>query len=309
MSAGLLEYDWMLSNKERPWHGIGTVVEDAPTSDDAIKIAKLDWKVTQVPVMSNGIEIPNYFCNFREDINMPLGIVKGRYKVVQNNEAFDFVDNIIENDEIECHYETAGSLFNGKKIFLLVKLPNKELLGDDVENYLFFTNSHDGSSALTAGITNVRVVCNNTLQMALAGAKRTWNCRHTENIASKKKQAQEALGLAVHYMDSMSDMAEEFFKKKINEEKFFRRLFEKNSFNLCEKNKEQAVERMHIIYNQKDDLQNFKGTAWGMYNAVADYCSNTVPYRMTEKYAENKLNKTLVGFNMLSTAQDILMAA
>ena len=174
MSAGLLEYDWMLSNKERPWHGIGTVVEDAPTSDDAIKIAKLDWKVTQVPVMSNRIEIPNYFCNFREDINMPLGIVKGRYKVVQNNEAFDFVDNIIGNDKIECCYETAGSLFNGKKIFLLVKLPNKELLGDDVENYLFFTNSHDGSSALTAGITNVRVVCNNTLQMALAGAKRTW---------------------------------------------------------------------------------------------------------------------------------------
>ena len=118
MAHGLMDYDWMVSAKERPWHGIGTVVEDAPTSDEAIKLAKLDWDVVQVPVMANGIEIPNYFCNMRDDVNLPLGIVKGRYKIVQNTEAFDFVDNIIGNDEIECHYETAGSLFNGKKILL-----------------------------------------------------------------------------------------------------------------------------------------------------------------------------------------------
>lgn len=309
MSAGLLEYDWMMSAKERPWHGIGTVVEEAPTSKDAIKIAKLDWDVIQVPVMANNVEIPNYFCNFRDDLNIPLGIVKGRYKIVQNNEAFDFVDNIIENGDVECRYETAGSLFNGKKIFLLVKLPNKELLGDDVENYLFFTNSHDGSSALTAGITNVRVVCNNTLQMAIRKAKRTWTCRHTESITGKKQQAQEALGLAIKYMDSMDEIAEKMAQKKINEEKFFRRLFEKDNFSLCEKNIENAIERMHVIYNEKDDLQNFKGTAWGMYNAIADYCSNTTPYRKTSTYEENKLNKSLVGFPMLSTAQEILMAA
>lgn len=309
MAAGLLDYDWMMSAKERPWHGIGTVVEEAPTSKDAIKIAKLDWDVIQVPVMANNVEIPNYFCNFRDDLNMPLGIVKGRYKIVQNNEAFDFVDNIIGNGDVECRYETAGSLFNGKKIFLLVKLPNKELLGDDVENYLFFTNSHDGSSALTTGITNVRVVCNNTLQMAIRGAKRTWTCRHTESITGKKQQAQEALGLAIKYMDSMDEIAEKMAQKKINEEKFFRRLFEKDNFSLCEKNIENAIERMHIIYNEKDDLQDFKGTAWGMYNAIADYCSNTTPYRKTSTYEENKLNKSLVGFPMLSTAQEILMAA
>lgn len=309
MAHGFMNYDWMLSTKERPWHGIGTVVQDSPTSEDAIRIAKLDWKIIQVPVMANGNEIPNYFANIRSDTNEALGVVKGRYKVIQNIEAFDFVDSIIGNGDVECRYETAGSIFNGRKIFLLVKLPNKELLGDQIENYLFFTNSHDGSSALTAGLTNVRVVCNNTLQMALRGAKRTWTCRHTESISGKKKQAQEALGLAITYMDSMSNVAEDMFQKKINEEIFFRRLFEKNSFSLCEKNKEEAIERMHIIYTQKDDLQNFKGTAWGMYNAVADYCSNTLPYRKTSKFEENKLNKSLVGFPILSTAQDILMVA
>lgn len=309
MAAGLLKYDWMMSAKERPWHGIGTVVEEAPTSEEAIKIAKLDWKVEQLPIKAGKIEIPNYFANIRMDVKEPLGIVKNRYRIVQNSEAFDFVDDIIGNSDVECRYETAGSLFNGKKIFLLVKLPNKELLGDDVENYLFFTNSHDGSSALTAGITNVRVVCNNTLQMAIRGAKRTWTCRHTESITGKKQQAQEALGLAIKYMDSMDEIAEKMAQKKINEEKFFRRLFEKDNFSLCEKNIENAIERMHIIYNEKDDLQNFKGTAWGMYNAIADYCSNTTPYRKTSTYEENKLNKSLVGFPMLSTAQEILMAA
>lgn len=310
MAHGLMDYDWMVSAKERPWHGIGTVVEDAPTSDEAIKLAKLDWDVVRVPVMANGVEIPNYFCNMRNDVNLPLGIVKGRYKIVQNTEAFDFVDNIIGNDEIECHYETAGSLFNGKKIFLLVKLPNKNILGDDVENYLFFTNSHDGSSALTAGLTNIRVVCNNTLQMALKGAQRTWNCRHTESITNKKQQAQEALGLAVKYIDTMEESAEKMAQQKINEEKFFRRLFEADYIKgQCEKNKELIIERINTIYNEKDDLQNFKGTAWGLYQATCDYVSNAKPFRQTETYKENKLNKFFVGDPIIMSAQKILMAA
>lgn len=310
MSAGLLEYDWMVSAKEKPWHGIGTVVEDAPTSEDAIKMAKLDWKVEQFPIKAGKIEIPNYFANIRMDIKEPLGVVKNRYRIVQNDEAFDFVDNIVGNDEVECRYETAGSLFNGKKIFLLVKLPEKNLLGDEVENYLFFTNSHDGSSAFMAGVTNVRVVCNNTLQMAIGGAKRTWYCRHTQSIDSKKQQAQEALGLAVKYIDSMDDVAENLYQKKIDEELFFRKLFDaKYIKDQAEKNKETMIERMHIIYTEKDDLQNFKGSAWGMYNAVADYLSNSIPLRQTKTYQENKLDRFFGGDYILQTAQNILMAA
>ena len=304
---GLLEYDWMLSVKERPWHGIGSVIEDAPTSEDAIKIAKLDWKVKQYQVKANGVTLENHFCNMRTDKNIPLGVVKGRYKIVQNVEAFDFVDDIVGNKEVPCRYETAGSLFNGKRIFLLVKLPNKELLGDEVENYLFFTNSHDGTSSLMAGITNVRVVCNNTLQMAIQGSKRTWSCRHTMNITEKKQQAKESLGLAVKYMDSMNDMAEKLYQIKIDEEAFFRKLFDKS--NMAEKNKEETIERIHLIYNEKDDLQNFKGTGWGMYNAIADFVSNTIPLRMTKTYNENKLVGFFDGNKLLQTSQELLMVA
>ncbi len=309
MAAGLLQYDWMLSAKERPWHGIGTVVEEAPTSDDAIRIAKLDWTVEQFPVYANGNPIQDVFANVRSDTNEALGIVRNRYKIIQNNEAFDFVDSIVQNKHIECRYETAGSLFNGRRIFLLVKLPNKILLDDDVENYLFFTNSHDGSSALTAGITNVRVVCNNTLQMALDGAERIWRCRHTTNLEGKKQQAKESLGMAVNYMSKMEDTALEMVQKKINEEAFFRKLFELNPTGLVDKSKEETISRIHIIYTEKDDLQNFKGTAWGMYNAVADYISNTVPLRQTKRSSENKLAGFFDGNRLLQSSQDLLMAA
>jgi len=309
MSAGLMEYDWMLSAKERPWHGIGTVVEEAPTSEDAIRIARLDWTVDQFPVFANGNAVDGYFANVRSDTNEALGVVRNRYKIVQNTEAFDFVDGIIQNKHLECRYETAGSLFNGRRIFLLVKLPNKDLLGDQVENYLFFANSHDGSSALTAGITNVRVVCNNTLQMALNGAERIWRCRHTTNIEGKKQQAKEALGLAVRYMDKMGETAWEMASKKINEEAFFRQLFEKNPTALSDKSKEETISRIHLIYNEKDDLQNFKGTAWGMYNAVADYISNTVPLRQTKNASEIKLAGFFDGNKLLQASQELLMVA
>lgn len=309
MSAGLLEYDWMLSAKERPWHGIGTVVEEAPTSEDAIRIARLDWTVDQFPVFANGNEIPGYFVNVRSDTNEALGVVRNRYKIVQNTEAFDFVDGIVANKHLECRYETAGSLFNGRRIFLLVKLPNKDLLGDLVENYLFFTNSHDGSSALTAGITNVRVVCNNTLQMALEGASRIWRCRHTTNIEGKKQQAKEALGMAVKYMEGMEKTAWQMASKKINEEAFFRKLFEANPTALADKSKEETISRIHLIYSEKDDLQNFKGTAWGMYNAVADFVSNTAPLRQTKNSGEIKLASFFDGNKLLQASQDLLMVA
>ena len=310
MSAGLENFDWMMSVKERPWHGIGTVVDTAPCSADALKIAKLDWTVEQFPVQANGMEIPNYFANIRSDTNQILGVVRSRYNVLQNADAFNFIDDIIENNsDVECKYETAGSLFNGRRVFMLVRLPNQKLVGDDVENYMFFTNSHDGSSALLAGITNVRVVCNNTLQMAIKGASRTWKCHHTKNFESRKKEAAESLGLTVKYISGLDKTAREMASRKINEEAFFRRLFEQNHLKQSEKGMENMVEKIHYLYNEKDDLQNFKGTAWGMYNAISDLISNSVPGRTTEFGNHKKLEKFFDGNILLTQSQKILMVA
>ena len=309
MSAGLLEYDWMLSVRERPWHGIGTVVQDAPTSEDAIKIAKLDWEVKQYPIIANGKEIPGVYANVREDINEPLGIVRGRYRIYQNLESFKFVDEIVGNKEVPCRYETCGSLFNGKRVFMLVKLPNQTLVGDDVENYLFFTNSHDGSSSFLAGMTNVRVVCNNTLQMAVKGAQRVWRCKHTNSLEDRVQQAKESLGLAVRYLDSIQEVAYDMASTKITMDSFIKKFEELNPLQNSEKGLDKITDRIYTIYNEKDDLQNFKGTAWGIYNAVADYVSNSAPLRNTSKAAENRLASFFDGNLLLETSQKILMAA
>lgn len=307
MASGIFEYDWMFSTREKPWHGIGSIVENAPSSSEAIKIAKLDWKVKQFPMSANGKKVDGYYANIRQDNGQVLGVVKERYKIVQNAEAFNFVDDIFNDKNFEVEYETAGSLFNGKRIFLLAKLPEVMLVGDKVENYLFFTNSHDGSSSLTAGLTNIRVVCNNTLQLAIKNSPRVWKCKHTTNINTKKEQARKSIILATDYVEKIQNEAEKMARKKINAEKFFKKLFDE--VNLSEKSTEQAVERIFTIYNEKDDLQNFKGTSWGMYNAVADFVSNGKPFRETKNFKDVRLANFFDGNKLLELSQNILLAA
>ena len=304
---GIMENDTMFSgNGIRPWHGLGTVIEGTVTSDEAIKLANLGWDVIQEPVfLKNGIEIPNLFANIRSDTNEVLGTVKDKYTIVQNKEAFSFTDNIIKNSKgIDAKYETAGSLFNGKRVFMLVRLPEMDLVGDKIENYLFVSTAHDGSQGLMAGITNVRVVCNNTLQMAEKGAQRTWKLRHTQSIKDKAAEAERALGLSLSYMDRIKEDAERMAAQKVNEEKFFREFFK--TLDMAEKNKEKVLTEIRDIYLEKDDLQNFKGTGWGLYNSVADFISNSKPLRVTDKTKEWKMFEFMAGNQMLNNAQKIL---
>lgn len=310
MSHGIMENDGMFSgNGIRPWHGLGTIVAGCPTSDEAIELANLGWEVVQEPVcLQDGTVIPNFYANVRTDTKDVLGMVKDKYRIVQNKEAFEFTDNIIQNSKgIECRYETAGSLFNGKRTFLLVRLPETDLVGDAVENYLFVTNSHDGSTGLMAGITNVRVVCNNTLQLAISEAQRIWKLRHTESIKGKQAEAEQALGLALNYQDRIKEDAMRMAAQKVREEAFFKELFKK--MNLSEKATEKVGLAIADIYHEKDDLQNFKGTKWGMYNAVADYVSNGEPLRKTSTGKDWKMAGFMDGYYMLNAAQDILRKA
>ena len=153
----------MFSVREKPWHGLGTVVSEALTSAEALKEAGLDWRVYQQPIFTNfGKVIEGYRANVRSTDDKVLGVVSDRYKVVQNDEAFEFTDELLGEG---VRYETAGSLQGGRKIWLLAKLPEMYVMaGDRVSSYLVFSNTHDGSGAVRAAITPVRVVCNNTLE-------------------------------------------------------------------------------------------------------------------------------------------------
>jgi len=320
MSHMIMEDDRMMSaNMKRPWHYDETadrvaLVQDAPTSWDALKLSFMDWDVVSTPVVVNNVPVEGYKANVRADTGRVLGIVSNRYKIVQNREAFAFVDAILEQKDVPVCYETCGSLENGQRVWMLANMPKSLVLGDEVENYLFFTNAHNGKSGITAGITQVRVVCNNTLQLALGTAKRSWTTKHIGDMQAKKAEAIMTLQLASKYVADMSVYAETMAAKKISKSEldyFLDMLFpmeeegtdrEKNNISYCRNN-------ILDIYMGKDDLANFRGTAWGLYNATADFVSNTKPVRTTKTYREKLFASFLDGNVVLQQAQKILMTA
>jgi len=166
------------SVKEKPWHGMGQIIEDYPTSKEALQFAGLDYTVEKRPLFTydtenqcadeeTGIKIPEvivpeYFATIRTDNDTVLGVVGKDYEVVQNIDAFSFFDSIVGGDGIQ--YETAGALGKGERIFITAKLPGYIKVGaeDLIEKYLFLTTSHDGYGSITAAFTPVRIVCNNS---------------------------------------------------------------------------------------------------------------------------------------------------
>lgn len=159
--------------REKPWHGLGTMVMEAPDSEAALTLAGLNWNVIQknIKTVDGGNIISGFKANVRDSDNSVLGIVTDRYKVVQNMEAFAFTDALLGEG---VRYETAGSLQNGRRTWMLARLPHQYIInGEEITPYLVFMNSHDGSGSIKVAMTPVRVVCQNTLNLALATAKRS----------------------------------------------------------------------------------------------------------------------------------------
>lgn len=300
----------MFYTREKPWHGLGVRVEEAPTSADALRLAGLDWNVRSEYVLdSKGVIIPDYRANVRDRDEKVLGIVGNRYKIVQNTEAFAFTDELIGG---EVHYETAGSLKDGKQIWLLAKMPTWDIGGDEVEPYLCFSNTHDGSGAVKVCMTPVRVVCNNTLNLALNTAKRSWSMRHTENISSKLSEARDCLFLANRYMMGLSAYADTAkhislpdnqLKEYLNE--LFPVIGEPTERKV--KNSREAKEAFMVCY-YAPDIQKFRGTAWGALNAMADFVGHAQPHNDRTTYAENNWGRIMDGHILLDKLANLCIA-
>ena len=197
MSANV---ETMFYVRETPWHGLGTKVMTAPDSREALIAAGLNWNVIQEPIYTEENEpISGYKANIRDSDRRVLGVVTDRYKVVQNHAAFAFADELLGRG---VRYETAGSLQDGKKVWLLAHMPHEYIIsGERISPYLLFSNTHDGSGAVKVALTPIRVVCNNTLNLALKNAERAWSMIHTGDIQSKNKEASDTLIKAERYME------------------------------------------------------------------------------------------------------------
>lgn len=294
----------MMYVREKPWHGLGTRVEEALTSGEAIEKAGLDWNVIPCPVFDDRhIQIMGYTANTRDKDNAVLGIVGSRYSIVQNKEAFDFTDALIGEG---MKYETAGSLKGGRQVWLLGKMPQTEILGDKLDPYVCFTNTHDGSGAVRVCMTPVRVVCNNTLNFALSTAKRKWSCVHKGNIQGKLSEARQTLGLMDLYLKNLAETADMLACAPFYEAEVMAAL--KKMLPVTEKTTERQKKTIQetkegiIECTFAPDLVEFLDTKWGFLNAVADYVAHSDPMRETKNWQENRFAAIVAGHPLLDKA-------
>ena len=267
----------MFYTREKPWHGLGTKVEKAPESAEALKMAGLDWQVLQEPIYTDaGDKISGYKANIRSTDRKVLGVVTDRYKVIQNTEAFSFTDALLGRG---VRYETAGSLQEGRKVWLLARLPREYIIsGERISPYLVFSNTHDGSGAVKAAVTPVRVVCNNTLNLALRTSKRSWSMIHTGNISEKVQEAEDTLFLADKYMDSLAGEFERLRKQTLSDQqvrKYIELLLpvEENATPVQTNNIQKLRQDMENRYFDAPDLQDTGKNAYRFINAVSDFAT------------------------------------
>lgn len=296
-----------------PWHGLGIKVAEALSSEEALEKSGLDWSVTQQPIYTErGNLIPNYKANVRDKDNSILGVVSDRYTVVQNSDAFEFTDNLLGDG---VRYETAGSLQGGRRVWLLAKLPEKYIInGEKVEPYLAFSNSHDGSAAITVAMTPIRIVCMNTLNLALRQAKRSWSAKHVGNIGDKLHEAQETLQLAHSYMGELGKEIDVLNRIKLSDSKVMDFIHNElaplpdNATDLQKRNVKQVRDDMTIRYFDAPDLKLLPKNAYRFINSISDHSTHATPIRQTSAYNENLFIRTMDGLTLLDKAHNLVKA-
>lgn len=303
------------SVKEKAWHNLGQIVQEYPTSEEAIKFAGLDYEVEKSPLFTKGagiientngmemidseLEVPNYFANIRTDNNTVIGVVGKDYQIVQNREAFSFFDSIVGGGN-GILYETAGALGNGERIFITAKLPDYIRVGngDDItEKYIFLTTSHDGSGSITAAFTPVRIVCQNTLNASLKNMSNVVRIRHTAGAKQRLEDAHKVMGLANKLSHELESTFNHWAKIMVGDDEMKKLI----QLALCP-NKETLhhlqngnIDDLSTVFkNTVDDafayamisesqqMETTKGTLFGAYNAVTGYFQNVRNYKDNE---------------------------
>jgi phage/plasmid-like protein (TIGR03299 family) len=280
MAHEIQEKDNMIYVGERPWHGIGTPFIVPPTLDDAIVAAKLNWTVKTAPLFTAANEKVEALVTRRSDDNAILGVVGPNYHPLQNSDAFKFFEPFI--DSKEAFIETAGSLNNGKRVWVLCKINRDPLVikGDDtVEKFIMLSNSHDGTMAVRVGFTPIRVVCNNTLTAAHnSQASSLLRVKHTKSVNQNLEKVREIMNLANQQFEASAEQYRVLASREINSkdlEKYVKLVFNQKATE--EKSLEEINSRVlnKIIplfeKGRGNDMAEIKGTYWAAYNAVTEY--------------------------------------
>lgn len=340
--------------KGLPWsNGIGTNVSDCKTAREVMEKAKLDFfvkkceLVARMPFDINANNLlmhddfardgniyrtcPNAFATYRTDINIPLGIVKERYEVVQNIEVFNFFDSVIGEGMAQWCY--AGQLGYGHKIYVVAKVPvSTKVGGDPVDHYLVFSNTHDGSGSVDIMFTPVRVFCSNCLNAALKSADSHIRLKHTKSVGQRIQEGAEVLHVACEYANTATELYDALNHIKVDDKQVMDYIAalvlsesELNSVNFVDdtngvkklfyrdylimektgisSRKANMMSTMFDYYQNGVAQRPIVGTAWGAYNAITGYYSN-----VSNNEGQKRLD-TLVWGSANNTMQKALVSA
>ena len=273
--------------RQSTFANIGSNVRSAVTVEQALNMGNLNYKVEKRPIyLSDDTPIPDRYATVRDVDNYVYDIVSDRYTIVQNEDAFGFINYMSEDIQFEKIGETKSGM-----IYLIASLEPMQILGDTYQPHLCFRNSHNGKFQLSVTISPLRVVCKNQVNICFEESPNTINIRHSSQANVRLEEASHVLKGTADYMKELNKQAEKWAIQKVSNAQIVQILDE--LFPMDKEMKDYQLERVEeqkILLTkayQADDNANFKNTMWGMINAYSDFITHKPQYRNTETAAEN----------------------
>jgi len=293
-----------------PWHGLGTSVEGLMTTHEALNLAGLNWTVEKRPLTYNHNDawhvVPETYAVVRED-GLPLtrnGKAVGRvFTCLQNEDALSFMDDLLQSHEASI--EVAGALGNGEHVWVLARLPDVFKVGnnDEMHAYVLISNSHDGTGSVKFLLTPIRVVCNNTLTLALGMKTTRYNMRHTSKMGERVDEARMALGLVRDGMSEWTEMASGLINVKMGvadmNDYFIDTLglsYKQDEPDVLTTRSSNILSSVHqVLTRPTNSVGGMEGTAWAAYNAVTEYIDHEATSLRNGEKSLKRMESALFG--------------
>lgn len=304
------EVESMFSVKETPWHGLGKIIQDAPSIQDGIRLAGLDWTAEVEPLYCADSTMVTHRAIRRSTDKRVLGIVGPDYTPLQNAEAFDWFQPFIDNKLASL--TTAGSLRNGERVWVLAEInfdPSEIVKGDDIRKFILLSNGHDGKLAVRIGFTPIRVVCANTLRMShVSEASKLIRVRHNKGVKASVEKLREVMNLANQEFEATAEQYRFLAKSQFRKDdviKYVKKMFDiKDSDVVSTKTANILKDVFDKIYNGLGtDIAGVRGSWWSAYNGFNEYLNYT-----NGRNSDNRLNSLWFGENDKLNAKALELA-
>src|SRR3954454_11999670 len=275
MAHGITRSDTMMSVRRVPWHRLGVVLDERPRTLPApLEAPGLTWTVAKEPLCrADGRPVAGHHATVRRDTDQVLGVVSDDYVVVQNRECFAFLANLLGSEFV---FETAGSLWGGKQVFITAELPDHVTVGgDDVRPYVVLSAWHTGTGAIRAMTTPVRAVCANTVRAALERATAVYRVRHVGDPTAQLHEARAVLGMTVDYYRQFAAFGDRLALAPISERALrgvLDELYPHDSAlgGRALANRRRAREAVLGVFTHGDTVGNAPGSKWCAWNAIVE---------------------------------------